>query len=230
VAPVGPIPDPARRAHHLDLVLWSIVVLSLASTVVLSFVEPPGSGLGHGIDKVQHALAYFVTMLAALLAAVRRPGRGPGQFPRARWWIAAGALAGGALIEILQSVSTTNRQGWPYSSSSCSSSARPRNLRGRKHASRRGIDASRSLPTAMELSGYTSTSGDQPGWRSSTTLSASLAAIAQSAEHGHGKAGVVGSIPTRGSKADEPRRGVGVVARPVPAGKLTGCWGGVAQR
>jgi VanZ family protein len=111
MAPVGPIADPARRAHHVDLVLWSIVVLSLASTVVLSFVEPPGSGLGHGIDKVQHGLAYFVTMLAALLAAARRPGRGPGQFPRARWWIAAGALAGGALIEILQSVSTTNRQG-----------------------------------------------------------------------------------------------------------------------
>ncbi len=29
---------------------------------------------------------------------------------------------------------------------------------------------------------------------------ARIAAIAQSAEHGHGKAGVVGSIPTRGSK------------------------------
>ena len=76
-----------------------------------SFVEPPGAGLGHGIDKVQHALAYFVTMLAALLAAVWRPGRGPGRFPGARWLIAAGALACGAMIEILQSVSTTNRQG-----------------------------------------------------------------------------------------------------------------------
>jgi hypothetical protein len=111
MAPVGPITDPGRREHRLDLVLWSIVALSIASTVVLSFVEPPGAGLGHGIDKVQHALAYFVTMLAALLAAVWRPGRGPGRFPGARWLIAAGALACGAMIEILQSVSTTNRQG-----------------------------------------------------------------------------------------------------------------------
>ena len=73
MAPVGPITDPGRREHRLDVALWSIVALSIASTVVWSFVEPPGAGLGHGIDKVQHALAYFVTMLAALLAAVWRP-------------------------------------------------------------------------------------------------------------------------------------------------------------
>ena len=90
MAPVGPITDPGRREHRLDLALWSIVALSIASTVMLSFVEPPGAGLGHGIDKVQHALAYFVTMLVALLAAVWRPGRGPGRFPDARWSIAAG--------------------------------------------------------------------------------------------------------------------------------------------
>jgi hypothetical protein len=111
MTPVGLMTDPGRREHRLDLVLWSIVALSVASTVVWSFVEPPGAGLGHGIDKVQHALAYFVTMLPALLAAVWRPGRGPGRFPDARWLIPAGALAFGAMIEILQSVSTTNRQG-----------------------------------------------------------------------------------------------------------------------
>ena len=111
MTPVGPLTDPGRREHRLDLVLWSIVALSIVSTVVWSFVEPPGAGLGHAIDKVQHSLAYFVTVLATLLAAVWRPGRGPGRFPDARWLIAAGALAGGALIEILQSVSTTNRQG-----------------------------------------------------------------------------------------------------------------------
>jgi hypothetical protein len=111
MAPVGPIADPGRREHRFDLVLWSIVALSIVSTVVWSFVEPPGAGFGHGIDKGQHALAYFVTMLAALLAAVWRPGRGPGRFPGARWSIAAGALVCGAMIEILQRVSTTNRQG-----------------------------------------------------------------------------------------------------------------------
>ncbi len=111
MARAGPIFDPARREHRLDLMLWAVVALSIAATVTLSFVEPPGSGLGHGIDKVQHALAYFVTMFAILLAAVWRPGRGSGLFPGGRWWIAGGALAGGAFIEVLQSASTTNRQG-----------------------------------------------------------------------------------------------------------------------
>jgi VanZ family protein len=105
-----PVFDPAR-GERLDLVLWTVVAFSIVLTFVWSFVEPPGSGFGHGIDKVQHALAYFVTMLAALLAAVWRPGRGSGRFRGARWWIAGGALAGGALIEVLQSASTTNRRG-----------------------------------------------------------------------------------------------------------------------
>jgi VanZ family protein len=111
MARAGPVLDPAYREHRLDVVLWAAVALSIASTFALSFVEPPGSGFGHGIDKVEHALAYFVTMLAALLVAVWRPGRGSGRFPGARWWIAGGALAGGALIEVLQGASTINRQG-----------------------------------------------------------------------------------------------------------------------
>src|SRR4030067_363557 len=37
-----------------------------------------------------------------LLAAVWRPGRGPGRFPRAAPWIVFGAVTLGGLIEILQ--------------------------------------------------------------------------------------------------------------------------------
>jgi VanZ family protein len=64
---------------------------------------PPGTHAFKGVDKVEHALAYVVTTLLVLLAAVWRPGRGDGPF--ARWWwavLAAMVLAGGA-IEIIQS-------------------------------------------------------------------------------------------------------------------------------
>jgi VanZ family protein len=104
--------DPARREHRIDLVLWGVAAVAIGLTVVLSFVgEPPGSGFGHGIDKLEHAIAYFVTVTAILLAAVWRPGRGPGRFAGARWWIVGAALGAGALIEVLQSTMTADRQG-----------------------------------------------------------------------------------------------------------------------
>ncbi len=112
MARATPVLGPSQRERLLDLVLWTVATVSLALTSVLSFfAEPPGSGFGHGIDKVEHALAYFMTTLAVLLAGVWRPGRGLGRFPGARWWIAGAALAAGALIEVLQSALTTNRQG-----------------------------------------------------------------------------------------------------------------------
>lgn len=102
----------AGRERRIDVVLWLVAGAAVWLTVWLSlFREPPSPTHGHGIDKVEHALAYFVTMLAVLLAGVWRPGRGPGRFPGARWWIAGAALGAGALIEVLQSALTTNRQG-----------------------------------------------------------------------------------------------------------------------
>ena len=76
----------------------------MAVTLWLSLVAvPPGHKVFHGADKVEHWLAYAVTTLLVLLAAVWRPGRGDG--PLARWWwavLAVMVIAGG-LIEVVQS-------------------------------------------------------------------------------------------------------------------------------
>ena len=104
--------DPAGRSRRIDATLWLVAGAAVWLTVWLSLLSEPPSPSGiPGADKVEHALAYLVTTFAVLLAAVWRPGRGPGRLPRARWWIAGAALAAGALIEVLQSALTTNRQG-----------------------------------------------------------------------------------------------------------------------
>ncbi len=64
---------------------------------------PPERHLFKGIDKLQHGLAYFVTSLLLLLAAVWRPGRGDGPFARWGVWVVAALIAAGAGIEIWQS-------------------------------------------------------------------------------------------------------------------------------
>lgn len=53
-------------------------------------------------DKVFHGTLYAATVLAYLLAAVWRPGRGEGRFPWTVPWILAGALAAGIGMELLQ--------------------------------------------------------------------------------------------------------------------------------
>jgi VanZ family protein len=104
--------DPAGRERRIDLTLWLVAAAAVWLTVWLSLLSEPPSPTGiPGIDKVEHALAYLVTTFAVLLVAVWRPGRGPGRFPGARWWIAGAALGAGALIEVLQSALTTDRQG-----------------------------------------------------------------------------------------------------------------------
>jgi VanZ family protein len=100
------------RDRRIDAVLWLFSAAALWLTVWLSFSgTPPDSEDLPGIDKVEHALAYFVTGLAVLLAGVWRPGRGRGPLWPARWWIILTALAGGALIEVLQATMTTDRNG-----------------------------------------------------------------------------------------------------------------------
>ena len=60
-------------------------------------------------DKPWHFLAYFFTVGSLLLAAVWRPGRGAGRFPRATGWIVGAAVLVGAGLELVQG-SMPNRQ------------------------------------------------------------------------------------------------------------------------
>src|SRR4051812_26231739 len=94
---------------------------------------PPGASLFVGVDKLEHGLAYFVTSLLFLLAAVWRPGRGGGGLAGGggwgagalgaaggvggglqalvgggagvgEWVVGGGAVAAGGLVEVLQSL------------------------------------------------------------------------------------------------------------------------------
>jgi len=92
------------RLDRVDLVLWAAAFLCAGVTLWLSVAAvPPGTAAFGGADKVEHALAYLVTTLLVLLAAVWRPGRGEG--PLARWWWAVLAImvVAGGVLEIVQS-------------------------------------------------------------------------------------------------------------------------------
>ena len=92
----------------VDLALWCIAAGCALTTVWFSFgAEFPGVHAFHGADKVGHAIAYFATTLSFLFAAVWRPGRGPGRFPRAGYWLPVAAVAAGGVIEILQGMTPT---------------------------------------------------------------------------------------------------------------------------
>jgi VanZ family protein len=87
-----------------DVVLWAAAILCGLLTLWWSLVSsPPERDLFKGVDKLQHGLAYFVTSLLLLLAAVWRPGRGDGPFARWRAWVVGALIVAGAGIEVLQS-------------------------------------------------------------------------------------------------------------------------------
>jgi VanZ family protein len=89
---------------RIDRRLWGAALLCGAVTLWLSLAAvPPGTSTFNGADKVEHGVAYLVTSLLVLLAAVWRPGRGDGPF--ARWWLAvlATMVAAGGAVEIVQS-------------------------------------------------------------------------------------------------------------------------------
>ena len=92
------------RDAWIDVVLWAAAILCALVTLWWSLVSlPPERHLFKGIDKLQHGLAYFVTSLLLLLAAVWRPGRGDGPFARWGVWVVGVLIAAGAGIEIWQS-------------------------------------------------------------------------------------------------------------------------------
>jgi VanZ family protein len=87
----------------VDAVLWALAVACAAGTIWFSFgAPPPGAALFPGADKAGHAIAYFATTLSFLFAAVWRPGRGPGRFPRLGWLVPVAAVGVGGAVEILQ--------------------------------------------------------------------------------------------------------------------------------
>jgi VanZ family protein len=74
-----------------------------AATLWFSFVAtPPETNTIPAVDKVEHALAYFVTTLLVLLAAVWRPGRGDGPFARWWWALLLTLILAGAAVEVAQ--------------------------------------------------------------------------------------------------------------------------------
>ena len=96
-----------------DVVLWGLAVASAAATAWFSLVEPPPmAGAFHGADKVEHALAYFATVLCTLLAGVWRPGRGLGRYPRSAVSVAVGAVVVAIGIELVQGMTATRHRDW----------------------------------------------------------------------------------------------------------------------
>lgn len=86
-----------------DPLLW-IAALGLAGAAVGLSLLAPGMNprVFAGSDKVVHAVVVATDVALFLFAAVWRPGRGLGRFPRAASWIVLAALTLGGLIEILQ--------------------------------------------------------------------------------------------------------------------------------
>jgi hypothetical protein len=93
----------ATSMERIDVALWlSAFACGLVTLWLSLWAVPPGTTAFGGADKVEHGLAYFVTALLLLLAAVWRPGRGDG--PLARWWwgVLAGLVVAGGMVELIQ--------------------------------------------------------------------------------------------------------------------------------
>ena len=103
---------PARRRERaVDLVLWALTIGSAGLTLWLSLGPvPPGTEAFPGADKVFHGLAYFVTTLLFLFAAVWRPGRGPGPLARFGVYVILAVIGAGLVVEALQGALTADRE------------------------------------------------------------------------------------------------------------------------
>lgn len=91
------------RVRAIDAALWTGTAVSGGLTVWLSLVtSPPGTSSVEGIDKVEHLVAYAATVSLFLLAAVWRPGRGPGVLWGLRGWVLPLAVVAAGAIEVVQ--------------------------------------------------------------------------------------------------------------------------------
>jgi len=92
-----------RRGSQLfDAALWAASLGLFVLSFVLSWGPPPPSPNVSWFDQVWHGAGYGALTATLLLAAVWRPGRGPGRFPRAGLPVALSVLAIAWLTEALQ--------------------------------------------------------------------------------------------------------------------------------
>jgi VanZ family protein len=87
----------------MDVLLWSLSAATLVGIISLSLMTQPPLPAFVLADKAGHFAAYGVFTAAALLAAVWRPRRGPGPFPRSARAIALTVICLGGLLELAQS-------------------------------------------------------------------------------------------------------------------------------
>ena len=92
----------------VDLILWVVAWLLVAGVIWSSLGPPPAAlaDLSFG-DKLLHFGAYAATTGMFLLAAVWRPGRGPGGFPRSAPLILGVAFVLSGIIEMTQGAFTS---------------------------------------------------------------------------------------------------------------------------
>jgi hypothetical protein len=99
-----------ERTNAVDLALWVAAWLLLAGVAWFSLGPPPAELNAFSLsDKVLHLGAYALTTGVFLLAAVWRPGRGDGAFPRAAPLLVASAIALTAALEVAQGTLVADR-------------------------------------------------------------------------------------------------------------------------
>jgi hypothetical protein len=98
-----PIQTRDAGSRALDIGLWAASAVLFGLSLVLSWGPPPDIGPDFDwADKIWHFLGYGALTGSLLLAAVWRPGRGEGRFPRAGLTLALLVLAVAWLTEALQ--------------------------------------------------------------------------------------------------------------------------------
>jgi hypothetical protein len=92
---------PAGRV--VDVLLWAAALALLTWIVVVSLGPVPSAAPDFAwSDKAYHAAHHAVLAGLLLLAAVWRPGRGPGRWPDRAPVLVIGVIAFGAVLELLQ--------------------------------------------------------------------------------------------------------------------------------
>ena len=91
-----------RSTFPIDAGLWALSGLLFAAILLFSFGPQRSVPTFDLSDKIRHAINYGALTGCLLLAAVWRPGRGDGNFPRAALSLMAAVVVFGVLVEIAQ--------------------------------------------------------------------------------------------------------------------------------